>query len=86
MLKFIQMSAKTNAQRQANLKARRLAAGLVSLKNVWVHPGDVRAMRDFAGLLTKCRGKAQVPIEVKKAVPTRCKAPQPSKSMESSDE
>jgi hypothetical protein len=47
--------AKTNAQRQADLKARRLAAGLVSLRNVWVHPDDVAAMREHAGKLARRR-------------------------------
>ena len=40
--------AKTSAERQAALTARRKAAGLVSLKNVWVHPDDVAAMREHA--------------------------------------
>jgi hypothetical protein len=47
--------AKTNAERQADLKARRLAAGLVSLKNVWVHPDDVAAMREHAEKLARRR-------------------------------
>ena len=49
--------AKTNAERQADLKARRVAAGLVSLKNVWVHPYDVPAMREHAAKLARRRGK-----------------------------
>lgn len=49
--------AKTNAERQADLKARRTAAGLVSLKNVWVHPDDVLAMREHAAKLAKKRMK-----------------------------
>ena len=47
--------AKTNAERQADLKARRTAAGLLSLKNVWVHPDDVRAMREHAAKLARRR-------------------------------
>lgn len=47
--------AKTNAERQSALKARKKAAGLVSLKNVWVHPDDVQAMRDHASLLERRR-------------------------------
>ena len=50
--------AKTNAERQADLKARRLAAGLVSLRNVWVHPDDVAAMREHAAKLAKRRERA----------------------------
>ena len=49
--------AKTNAERQADLKARRLAAGLVSLKNVWVHPDDVPDMREHAAKLARRREK-----------------------------
>ena len=49
--------AKTNAQRQAGLKARRTAAGLVSLKNVWVHPDDVADMREHAANLARRRAK-----------------------------
>lgn len=49
--------AKTNAQRQADLKARRTAAGLVSLKNVWVHPDDVPEMREHAAKLAKRRAR-----------------------------
>ena len=56
--------AKTNAERQADLKARRTAAGLVSLKNVWVHPDDVPAMREHAAKLARRRKRA-----AKKAAP-----------------
>jgi hypothetical protein len=49
--------AKTNAQRQSDLKARRTAAGLVSLKNVWVHPDDVPEMREHAAKLARRREK-----------------------------
>lgn len=45
----------TNAERQADLKARRTAAGLVSLKNVWVHPDDVHEMREHAAKLARRR-------------------------------
>ena len=41
-------TAKTSAQRQADLKERRKSAGLQSLRNVWVHPDDVPAMREHA--------------------------------------
>ena len=51
-------AAKTNAERQADLKARRVAAGLVSLKNVWVHPDDVAAMREHAAKLARRRALA----------------------------
>lgn len=51
--------AKTNAQRQAELKARRVAAGLVALRNVWVHPDDVEAMREHAAKLARKRERAE---------------------------
>lgn len=38
------MTAKTGAQRQASLKARRKAAGLVEVK-VWVHPDWVERVK-----------------------------------------
>ena len=47
--------AKTNAERQSALVARRKAAGLVSLKNVWVHPDDVPEMREHAAKLARRR-------------------------------
>jgi len=49
--------AKTSAERQADLKARRTAAGLVALRNVWVHPDDVPAMREHAAKLYRRREK-----------------------------
>ena len=49
--------AKTNSERQAGLKARRIAAGLVRLKNVWVHPDDVPAMREHAAKLACKRAR-----------------------------
>lgn len=52
------MTPKTNAQRQADLKARRKAAGLVSLKNVWVHPDDVPEMREHAAKIARRRERA----------------------------
>lgn len=52
------MTAQTPAQRQAALKARRVAAGLVSLKNVWVHPDDVAEMRKCAAKLARRRERS----------------------------
>ena len=54
-------AAKTNAERQADLKARRTAAGLVALRNVWVHPDDVPAMREHAAKLARKRSKVGRP-------------------------
>lgn len=53
-----QMSpAKTAAQRQAERKARELAAGRVQWKR-WVHPDDVPAMAAYADKLARKRQKA----------------------------
>ena len=47
-------SAKTPAQRQAERKARQLAAGLVQFKR-WVHPDDVPELADAAEKLARKR-------------------------------
>ena len=52
------MAAKTPAQRQAELKARRIAAGLVPVTNFWVHPDDVAAIREHSEKLAKRRERA----------------------------
>ena len=48
------MSAKTSAQRQADRKARQIAAGLVQFKR-WVHPDDVSALTEYAEALARKR-------------------------------
>ena len=48
------MSAKTPAQRQAERKARQLAAGLVQFKR-WVHPDDLPALTAYAEALARKR-------------------------------
>jgi hypothetical protein len=45
---------KTAAQRQADRKARELAAGKVQWKR-WVHPDDVPALAELAERLKKAR-------------------------------
>lgn len=47
--------AKTNAERQADLKARRVAAGLVPVTNLLAHPDDVQAIREHAAKLARKR-------------------------------
>jgi hypothetical protein len=48
------MTAQTNAQRQAEYKARRIASGLVLVHQLWVHPDDVAAVKAVAaGLALK---------------------------------
>ena len=51
------MTAATTAQRQAALKARRVAAGLVPVTNLWVHPDDVQPIRDLAAKLARKRAR-----------------------------
>ena len=50
--------AKTDAQRQAERKARELAAGRVQWKR-WVHPDDVAALTDYAEKLARKRARAE---------------------------
>lgn len=38
----------TGAERQAALKARKQAAGLQLVSNLWAKPGDIPSIRDFA--------------------------------------
>ncbi len=38
----------TDAQRQAKMRRKRDAAGLVEVRNLWAHPGDVDAIRQHA--------------------------------------
>ena len=49
------MVAKTNAQRQADLKAKRQASGFVQVTNLWSHPDDVQQIRNAAAKLVKKR-------------------------------
>ena len=50
--------AKTAAQRQAERKARELAAGRVQWKR-WVHPDDVPALAEYADKLARKRARAE---------------------------
>ena len=49
---------KTAAQRQAERKARELAAGRVQWKR-WVHPDDVPALAEYADKLARKRARAE---------------------------
>jgi ribonuclease HI len=51
-------AAKTAAQRQAERKARELAAGRVQWKR-WVHPGDAPALTEYADKLARKRARAE---------------------------
>ena len=53
-----QPAAKTAAQRQAERKARELAAGRVQWKR-WVHPDDVPALTEYADKLARKRARAE---------------------------
>ena len=44
------MTAKTPAERQAALKLRRTAAGLVKVSNLWCKPQDVNTIKAIAKL------------------------------------
>jgi hypothetical protein len=49
----------TNAQRQANLRRDRDAAGLVEVRNLWAHPDDVETIRQHARDLAAKRAAAK---------------------------
>ena len=57
------LTAKSSAQRQADLKARRQAAGLVPVTNLWVHPDDVQAIREAAAKLARKRKREAKTID-----------------------
>ena len=73
------MTAATNAQRQAALKARRKAAGLVAVTQLWVHPDDVQKIKDYAVKLQRKRLADKVwPDEEWRGVHSVC-TPTPSR-------
>jgi hypothetical protein len=51
-------TAKTAAQRQADRKARELAAGRVQWKR-WAHPDDVPALAEYADKLARKRARSE---------------------------
>jgi hypothetical protein len=51
---------KTNAQRQADLTARRKAQGLVQVRNLWAHPEDVQQIKDEAAKIARRRARGKV--------------------------
>ena len=53
------MTAQTSAQRQAALKARRLADGLREWK-VWAHPADHAALASLAAKLARKRARHEM--------------------------
>lgn len=53
-------AAKTNAERQADLKARRIASGLAPVTTMWLHPDDAKAVKDYAAKLQRKRARKAV--------------------------
>ncbi|MEY2690223.1 MAG: hypothetical protein RL375_4423 [Pseudomonadota bacterium] len=49
----------SSAERQAKMRRERDAAGLVEVRNLWVHPNDVEAVRQLARDLAKARELAK---------------------------
>lgn len=57
-LEALEMTAKTPAERQAERKARELAAGCAQW-TCWVHPDDVPALAECADKLARKRARAE---------------------------
>ena len=60
------MTAKTPAQHKAEIKTRRLAAGLVQVTNLWVRREDLPLVRAYAQRLVRMiakNAKAATPKE-----------------------
>jgi hypothetical protein len=53
------MTAQTNTERQQALIARRKAAGLKELRNLWCHPEDEKAIRSCARRLAVRRERQE---------------------------
>jgi hypothetical protein len=51
------MPAKTNAERQRELRQNRLEQGLKEVRNLWCHPEDEARIRDYSDRLAKQREK-----------------------------
>jgi hypothetical protein len=68
------MTAKTTAERQRELVARRRDAGLKELRNLWAHPEDEPAIRELAAKLLRRRASA-----IQKQGPRRSRS-EPAKS------
>lgn len=49
------MTPAQNAERQRRYRKARDAAGLVEVRNLWVHPQDVEAIKRFARELAEKR-------------------------------
>lgn len=49
------MIAKTNAERQRELRQNRLEQGLKEVRNLWCHPDDEARIREYAEKLARQR-------------------------------
>jgi hypothetical protein len=56
-------AAKTPTQRSAAYKARKEAAGLKRVPNLWAHPEDVPAIRAYVAKLNKRRERIDRAME-----------------------
>jgi hypothetical protein len=54
---MIEMTAKTNAERQEALRQSRRTSGLKEVRNLWCHPDDELAIRQHAAKLQAKREK-----------------------------
>lgn len=51
------MTAKTTNERQREMRERREASGLKEVRNLWCHPDDEAAVKNYAAKLAKKRTK-----------------------------
>ncbi len=51
------MIAKTNAERQRELRQNRLKQGLKEVRNLWCHPDDIQSIQEHARHLASKRKK-----------------------------
>jgi hypothetical protein len=49
------VTAKTNAERQRDMRQSRAEAGIKEIRNLWCHPDDEAAIREFAAKLQRKR-------------------------------
>ncbi len=60
------MTAKTPAERVADSKARKRAAGMVEVRSLWAFPADVPEIRAFAAKVARRRVRAGHPATKEK--------------------
>ncbi len=52
------MTARTPAERVADSKARKRAAGMVEVRSLWANPADVPEIRAFAAKVSRRRARS----------------------------